>query len=107
MQRAAEILKKNGVNVPEHQVSFTEASESLGSTSPDAHYHISHDTRHPLYYGVWIGSHPEDPALDVSVILVPCYAKLTVVLHILDLPRENERPCFVPTPGQFRSWRRN
>lgn len=66
MQRAAETLRKNGIKVPEHQVSLTESLESTGPISPEAHYHISHDTHHPLYYGSWIGRHSEDPALNVK-----------------------------------------
>lgn len=68
MQRAAEILKKNGVIVSEHHIPLTEASDIVDSISPEAHYHISHDTQHPLYYGPWIGRHMEDPALKVSLV---------------------------------------
>jgi hypothetical protein len=50
-------------------VAFGE-EEGLASTTPNAHYHMSNDTRHKTNISEWLGDHQDDPALKVSFFAI-------------------------------------
>jgi hypothetical protein len=47
-----------------------EEPESLPTSTPAAHHHISSDVRHKINLSEWLGNHEDDPALRVSISIV-------------------------------------
>jgi hypothetical protein len=66
--------KRSGVTQPELQVgnptvAFDEP-ETMPSTSTHVHYHISTGTRYKVDISEWLGTHVNDPALQVSTLFL-------------------------------------